>query len=262
MANIRSAGMTFSVSTTGYDLDLFEAVLASGPRMVNLSLDPGLLSAGMKSSVEEVKKRIELCREADIPVKLSGVVMPGQLEEVKAYLRALPQLLEEFPNIRKIALKERYPLGAFAGEPRLAPVELTAYGKVFQSMRAPSGLEKLAWVNWPQLHAPLDRCRAGESIMAVLPDGDYAACSLLFYLSDSFRLGNLVNDSVLLVREKLAGSVESRERQSAELKHTNKLCSCCKVRTRCGTGCAAMLPTTDKPEGGPLCKFHAGHREK
>jgi len=257
MVRMKSAGMTFSISTTGYDLDRFQAVLEAGPQKVNLSFDPGLLGARMKSNIEEVKKRIALCLDANVPVKLSGVIMPNEMMKVEKYLNSLPGLLKEFPNIRTIADKERYHFGAYEKDRRFTSAEYEAYGKLFRSMKIPPGIQKFAWVNWPQLHAPLDQCLAGKSIMAVLPDGGYAACSLLFYLSESFRLGNLLNDPIPLIQKKLADYVEQQERKSAKLKNTDELCSSCKVRTKCGTGCAAMLLVANKPGAGPLCRFHA-----
>jgi radical SAM protein with 4Fe4S-binding SPASM domain len=257
MARIKSAGMTFSVSTTAYELDRFKAVLEVGPQMVNLSFDPGLMGTKMKSSVDDVKKRIALCRDANVSVKLSGVIMPGERMKVEAYLDALPGILKEFPNIRKVALKDRYALGRFAREPRLNSAELGAYAKLFRSTKAMSGLQKFALVNWPQLHAPLQKCPAGKSIMAVLPTGDYAACSLLFYSSDSFRLGNLIDDPVPVIRGKLAAFNKRWERRSAKVKRTDKLCSSCKASTTCGTGCPALLPVSDETKAVPLCRIHA-----
>jgi len=89
-----------------------------------------------------------------------------------------------------------------------------------------------------------------------MPDGDIAPCSLLYYMSRSFKTGNVIKNNPNEIIELLNNFHSGVKDRINELKSKNKICYNCENNKGCGGGCFAMMPVlmTDHRER-IICKL-------
>jgi len=207
---LNSRGKTFSLSTTVYSEELFKEHAAPfHPRAVNISIDPPpndrRVNSSFKSETQAAREKISIVASHNIPIKINSVISEKNYLQVGALLPFLSQLLDEFPLIQKVCFSRVYNVGSAAEAVPLSKGKLrTAFNRIAGWADAvPEVRKPIALVNWDSFHAPLGGCPAGTSVISIMPNGDVSPCSLLYNLSRSYSVGNILTDPLGDIRFRL-----------------------------------------------------------
>jgi len=189
-----------------------------------------------------------------IPVKLTAVLNNRNYRGVPILLDRLPVILSKYSNISKIAFNREYPIGhAVEYEPQSKSDLQETYVSIETWAKGVS--IPVTLVNWDIFHAPLQSCPAGRNLISVMPNADVTPCSLLYNLTRSFRIGNLIKDEIDDILERSNTFSKEIVKYNELTKKKTRACSTCKMEDACGGGCPAMLPIASNHISRRTCKL-------
>lgn len=251
-------GKSFSFSSNLYDEELFSKLCRFRPRTINLSIDPptqNIQRSSFKASYDSIKKKLDMVKLKGIPLKITAVITRSNYKGIGELLEFLsPEFLSKYPNIKKIAFNREYPLGhAAESKPQTRGELEKAFHKIenwAQMVSVP-----ISMVNWDVFHSPLQACPAGKNIISIMPNCDVTPCSLLYNLTRSFRIGNILNDPIADILDRLKIFTKEMEKYNEIAKSNTSSCSSCQKQHICGGGCPAMLPIASNHISRRTCEF-------
>jgi uncharacterized protein len=242
LSYLKRSGVSFSVSTNLPDKSALDLLATHGPRAINMSIDPPLdtkSGSAFKADYAAIEEKLLMADEAGIDVKLTAVMTRGNIGNIGGLLDKLSLL--KHSSLVKVAFNREYPIGHAAESEPLSSEELRETLRLIQSwtdtMHIPVSL-----VNWDEFHAPLQACPAGSSLVALMPNGDVAPCSLLYNLTRSFRLGNILKDPMEQIVHGLTTFAKEVQKYAKQTQDNTPACHKCRQSDSCGGGCPAMLP--------------------
>lgn len=236
---LASMGLTFSFSTASLFNEDFLTTLASyAPRAINISFDP---CSEYKENIHAreysaVKKLLAIAHEACIQVKITGVVHKANIKQYTNYLAEIKELLDEFDSLSSVYITNPYDIGYLKQNIRISKTEQI---RVVREADKYSD-ERIKLINFPLRNNCLQKCPAG-SIINIDPLGNVYPCHLLANVSndDYYKMGNLLQDSVVFILNRVKSFVEQVSDAITESKERYEECSSCKNNAQCGGGCIA-----------------------
>jgi uncharacterized protein len=258
LAFLNHEGISFSFSSNLYDEELFAKLCGYKPRIINLSVDPPsdiTRGSSFKASYDSIERKLRVVEAKGIPLKITAVVTRGNYKGIPVLLDYLASALSRHANIAKIAFNREYPIGHAAESKPQTKGEL---GATFNRIRdwAQTVSIPISMVNWDVFHFPLQACPAGKHVVSLLPNGDVTPCSLLYNLTRSFRVGNLLKDSVGDILDRLAAFAQEIEKYAQLTGSNTTACSTCRAQDECGGGCLAMLPIASNHVALRTCELN------
>lgn len=254
---LNSTGVSFSFSSNLHKEALFEKLSKFKPRAINLSIDPPSdrrSKSSFKAAYDDIEKKLKMVEKKGMPVKLTAVINRSNYRGVQILLDRLSVILSKYSFISKIAFNREYPIG-YAAE--YEPQTKNDLKETYKSIEnwAERITTPITLSNWDIFHAPLQSCPAGKNLISLMPNADITPCSLLYNLTKSFRIGNLIKDKIDDIIERL--NIFSKEivKYNELTKKKTHECSKCNVVDTCGGGCPAMLPIASNHISRRTCKF-------
>lgn len=244
LSYLRNSRIPFSFSSNIYDKDLFLKLCKYNPRVINISIDPPSDipdRSSFKSGYEDINKKLIMAEEFGVQIKITSVINKKNFKGIKILLEFLTDMIAEFKNIQKIAFNREYPIGFAADSKPQTKGELNSTYKIIKKwskdLRIP-----VAIVNWSEFHYPLTNCPGGKHLLSLMPNADITPCSLLYNISRSFRIANLLKDSFREINERLDIFASEIDKLRKKVETNTKKCQSCELFDECGSGCPAMLP--------------------
>ncbi|WP_406336341.1 radical SAM protein [Streptomyces zaomyceticus] len=212
------------VNTNGYFItqEVAEALPGTALRRITVSLDghnreSQALVRGKPTSFDRAVVAVERLLAAGVPVRVSHVVHPGNVEHVAEFCAVMSRMGVEalvinsvFPAGRAVRHPE---LGLPAGRRQELSDELTELQEKYKRF----GMQIDHSLGKPQ-PSDVEGCPAGQSVFFVAPNGDVSTCSWLYKLDqDRFRLGNL----------KEATFIELRAGVETMMRPVREMAACC-----------------------------------
>ncbi|MEW5911934.1 MAG: radical SAM protein [Thermodesulfobacteriota bacterium] len=241
---LKNNNISFSLSSTLYNRDLFERICKYSPRAINLSIDPPTKHqnpSSFKSCYDEIENKIIMVGEKNIELKLTSVINRNNYGEINPLLEVLSKLLAKYNHISKVAFNREYPIGYAADEKPLTKSELNSCHRELMQW-AENATVPVNLVNWDVFHSPLQCCPAASSLLSLMPNGDLTPCSLLYNLSRSFGIGNLLKDQNNDIEERLCMFHKEIKKYTDSTAENTSKCRGCPEKDKCGGGCPAMMP--------------------
>ncbi len=235
--------ISYSISTTCNPKKYFEKICSYNSRRINLSFDPkqndGNIS--MKSDINNLIENINFLYKKNIPVKLNSVITKYNVNYLNDFSDNIIYLFSKFKNIEKIALANEYPIGRGMQQ---EGIPLEKLEEIYNNLKSKLSTinKKYIFVNWPSFNDELQNCPAANAIFSIMPNGDIAPCSLLYYMSRSFKSGNIITNSIDEIKVLLSDFHKGVKQHIEELKSRNQKCKICNNNKSCGGGCFAMMP--------------------
>lgn len=211
-------------NTNGYFItqEIAEALSGTALRRMTVSVDghnreTHSLVRGKATSFDRAVVGVQCLLSAGVPVRVSHVVHPGNVDHVAEFCAEMARL-----GVDALVINSVFPagraarhleLGLSAGRKQELFDELTELQAKYQ----PLGMQIDHSLGKP-LPSDVEGCPAGRSVFFVAPNGDLSTCSWLYKLDqDRFRLGNL----------KEASFVELRADVEAMMRPIRELAECC-----------------------------------
>ncbi|POX43015.1 hypothetical protein C3486_01990 [Streptomyces sp. Ru73] len=182
-----------------------DALRGTALRRITVSVDghnreSQALVRNKPASFDRAIVAVEHLLAAGVPVRVSHVVHPGNVEHVAAFCAEMALL-----GVEALVINSVFPAGRAARHPELGLSpgrkqqlfdELTELQVKYERL----GLQIDHSLGKPQ-PSDVEGCPAGQSVFFVAPNGDLATCSWLYKLDqDRFRLGNLEEASFTELR--------------------------------------------------------------
>ncbi|MGP4113997.1 radical SAM protein [Streptomyces sp. 4N509B] len=153
------------------------------------------LVRGKPSSFSRAVAAVEHLLAADVPVRVSHVVHPGNVDDIADFCAAMAEI-----GVDALVINSVFPAGRAARHPQLALTDerqraLVAELTALQAQYAQRGIEIDHSLGTPE---PNDThgCPGGLRVFFVSPSGDLSTCSWLYKLdAERFRLGSLRTSS-------------------------------------------------------------------
>lgn len=253
---LNSKSISFSISSTLYDANLFKFLCNFKPRAINLSVDPPLLldaNSKFKSNYDDISKKIAMVAESHIPLKLTAVISRENIKGTSLLLNYLSSQVSKNDIISKIAFKREYQIGHAASLKPLKKNELNStynlINKWSQNIPIP-----VSFVNWSEFNMPLKSCPAGESLICVMQNGDVTPCSLLYNTSRSFCIGSLFNTEPTELKRRLKAFNNDLLEYNKKTEQNTPACNECIEIDNCGAGCLASMAITSNRLLQRTCK--------
>ncbi|MEU4347130.1 radical SAM/SPASM domain-containing protein [Streptomyces sp. NPDC023838] len=195
------------VNSNGYFItqETAHALRGTALRRITVSVDghnreSQALVRNKPTSFDRAIVAVERLLVAGVPVRVSHVVHPGNVEHVAAFCAEMALL-----GVEALVINSVFPAGRAArhAELGLSPErkqrlfdELTQLQVKYKHL----GMQIDHSLGMPQ-PSDVEGCPAGQSVFFVAPNGDLATCSWLYKLDqDRFRLGNLEEASFTELR--------------------------------------------------------------
>lgn len=248
--SLRKNSITYSLSTSGRPLSYFKQIAEFSndlkPRRVNLSFDPkeDRNPNFWKSNYAYVDQLINMLERNEIPVKLTSVITKTNMQNFGSHIIRLSELVRTHKNLRNIAITNPYSIGRGLECEGLSLKEIKKLHEEIKNKskeKFPSNCT-ISLINFPSLNKPLQVCPAGNSVFSLMPDGNVTPCSMLYNLSRSFGIGNVLVDSAETIVSRMECFIDGVNTHINEIKTQNKRCMKCNVIERCGGGCFATMP--------------------
>lgn len=253
---LADSGVPFSFSSTLYDSKSFARLTAFRPRAINISVDPppaAHAESSFKSVYVKTRDKLHMIEAAGIPVKITAVITPGNQERIDALLDFLSNELPLHSNIEKIAFNREYQIGHAASSVPQSKAELSGVLKKIKRWSIDSG-KNVRLVNWSEFHSPLQACPAGKFLVSVMQNGDVTPCSLLYNISRSFLVGNLLRDAPEVLKERLETFHDNLGTYNRTTQVNTPKCKGCQYNESCGGGCLAAMPVVATKAARRTCK--------
>lgn len=207
-------------NTNGYFItqEIADALSGTALRRITVSVDghnreSQALVRLKPASFDRAIVAVERLLAAGVPVRVSHVVHPGNVDHVSEFCAEMARM-----GVEALVINSVFPAGRAARHPELAlPAgrkqklfdELTELQAKYKQL----GMQIDHSLGKPQ-PSDVEGCPAGQSVFFVAPNGDLATCSWLYKLDqDRFRLGNLEEASFTELR----AGVEAMMRPVREL---------------------------------------------
>lgn len=208
------------VNTNGYFItqEVAEALPETALQRVTVSVDGHnreiqSLVRGKPTSFDRAVRGVERLLTAGVPVRVSHVVHPGNVDYVTDFCAEMARIGAEALVINSV-----FPAGRAARHPELG-LPAQRRQKLFDELTELQAKYKRLGIQIDHslgkpLPSDVEGCPAGQSVFFVAPNGDVSTCSWLYKLDeDRFRLGNLKENSF----GELRAGVETMMRPVREL---------------------------------------------
>ncbi len=241
IGSLRSAGVTFSLSTTGFPQKTFLQVLDEKPSGVNISIDPagmkGTEYAYRKTTFETLLDTLAQAASRNVPIKGTSLITRENICNVPAYVQMLRTLADKAPTLRTLFITNPYHIGYARADLSVTPDDVA---KFMDQVSALAGLSfDLRFINFSSMAMPLQDCPAGTSVFSVVPNGDVVGCPFLYQRTASFAVGNVRDNEPAVIRQGLERFRDVLTRNMMQLIAQTPECSDCPAKSSCRGGCFA-----------------------
>ena len=239
--DIKSIGSTFSISTTGFPQSRFWQVLKHNPSNVNISIDPlgmeGEQYQYRKTKFEILLATLQTISNNNIPIKGTSLITKENLRNVPEYLSMIVDLVDKIPSMKTLFITNPYHIGYLRPDMSVAPEEVDSFIDSTKKLSS-LGLD-IRFINFSSVAMPLQDCPAANSIITILPNGDIAGCPFLYQRTNSFAVGNVLENSPETLYENLTRFRGFVQQNMKKLQELTLECHNCPVIQQCNGGCFA-----------------------
>jgi uncharacterized protein len=241
ISSIKSLGVTFSMSTTGFPQKMFLQVLDMNPSGINISIDPAGLEGKeyeyRKTKFETLLATLREVASRKVPIKGTSLITRENIRNVPDYVQMLRTLAERAPTLRTLFITNPYHIGYTRPDLSVTPDEVANFVSRVRSLSALS--LDLRFINFSSISLPLQDCPAAASVFSIVPNGDVVGCPFLYQRSASFAVGNVRDNEPAAIRQGLERFRGFLTQNMMQLITQTPECGQCPARSQCRGGCFA-----------------------